>query len=54
MLGCLVAGLLIVLLFFVVPFPLWPFLIVGLVLLLILSAVFGVLQRLIGLLFGRR
>jgi hypothetical protein len=52
-LGCLVAGSLIVLLFFVVPFPLWPFLIVGLVLLLIVSAVFGVLQRLIGLLFGR-
>jgi len=52
--GCLVAGLLVILLFVIVPVPLWPFLIVGLIVLFVLAAVFGVLGRVMGALFGRR
>ena len=54
MVGCLVAGLLVILLFVIVPVPLWPFLIVGLIVLFVLAAVFGVLGRVMGALFGRR
>ncbi|HMJ81342.1 MAG TPA: hypothetical protein VK592_09880 [Candidatus Dormibacteraeota bacterium] len=53
MIGCLVAGLLVILLFVIVPVPLWPFLIVGLIVLFVLAAVFGVLARVMGALFGR-
>ena len=54
MVGCLVAGLLVILLFVIVPVPLWPFLIVGLIVLFVLAAVFGALGRVMGALFGRR
>jgi hypothetical protein len=52
--GCLLVGVLIMLLFVLVPFPFWPFLVVGLVLLLIVAAMLGVVQRIVGALFGRR
>jgi hypothetical protein len=51
--GCLVAALLIVLLFVLVPIPLWPFLIVGLVVLFVIAVALGLLKRFFGL-FTRR
>jgi hypothetical protein len=51
--GCLVAALLIVLLFVLVPIPLWPFLIVGLVVLFVIAAALGLLKGFFGL-FTRR
>lgn len=53
MIGCFIVGLLIILLFVVVPFPLWPLLVVGLVVLLVTAAAFGLLKGLIGAIFGR-
>jgi hypothetical protein len=52
--GCLLVGVLIILLFVLVPFQFWPLLVVGLVLLLIVASVLGVVQRIAGALFGRR
>ena len=53
MIGCLVVALLGVLLFVAVPFPLWPLLIVALVVLLVVAAAFGLLKGLFGAIFGR-
>jgi hypothetical protein len=53
MTGCLIVGLLVILLFVVVPWPLWPFLIVGLVVLFVIAAALGLLKGVFGALFGR-
>jgi len=52
--GCLVVTLLVVLLFVAVPFPLWPLLIVGLVVLFVIAAALGLLKGVFGAIFGRR
>ncbi len=53
MCGCLIAGLLVVLLFVLVPIPFWPFLVVGLVVLTIVAAALGLLRGVIGVIFRR-
>ena len=54
MCGCLVVGLLVILVSVVVPIPLWPLLVVGLVVLFVLAAVTGLLKGILGVIFGRR
>lgn len=54
MIGCVVAGLLVFLLFVVVPLPLWPLLIVALVVLVAIAAALGLLKGVWGAIFGRR
>jgi len=54
MMGCVVAGLLAILLFVVVPLPLWPLLIVALVVLVVVAAALGLLKGVWGGIFGRR
>jgi hypothetical protein len=51
--GCFIAGLVVILLFVLVPFPLWPLLIVGLVVVLIVAAALGLLKGVFGAIFGR-
>ncbi len=51
MIGCLVAGLLIVLLFVVVPVPLWPLLVVGLVVIFVIAAARGLLKGVLAAIF---
>ena len=53
MLGCLVTGLLLILLFVLVPIPLWPLLVIGLVVLVTIAAALGLLRGIVGALFGR-
>ena len=53
MCGCLIVGLLVVLLFGLVPIPFWPFLVVGLVVLTVLAAVLGLLKDVLGVIFRR-
>jgi hypothetical protein len=52
--GCLIAGLLVILMFVLVPFPLWPLLIVGLVIAFVIAAALGLLKGVFGAIFGRR
>jgi biopolymer transport protein ExbB/TolQ len=47
MCGCLIVGLFVVLLFVLVPLPLWPLLVVSLVVLVALAAALGFLRGLI-------
>lgn len=54
MIGCVVAGLLVILLFVVVPLPLWPLLIVALIVLVVIAAALGLLKGAWGAIFGRR
>ena len=54
MIGCVIAGLLVILLFVVVPLPLWPLLIVALIVLLVIAAALGLLKGVWGAIFGRR
>ena len=54
MLGCLVVGLLVVIAFAIVPLPLWPLLVVVLVVLFVVAAALGLLKGVIGAIFGRR
>jgi hypothetical protein len=53
MCGCLIVGLLVVLLFVLVPLPAWPVLVVGLVVLVALAAAFGLLKGVLGAIFRR-
>jgi hypothetical protein len=53
MIGCLVLGVLIILLFVLVPIPLWPLLIVALIVLLVIAAALGLLKGIVGAIFGR-
>jgi hypothetical protein len=52
--GCLATGLLVIVLFALVPLPLWPLLIVGLVVLIAIAAALGLLRGIVSALFGRR
>jgi hypothetical protein len=54
MLGCLISGLLVILLFVIVPLPLWPLLIVALIVLVAIAAATGFLKGVYGAIFGRR
>ena len=54
MCGCLVVGLLVILVFGVVQIPLWPLLVVGLGVLFVLAAVTGLLKGILGMILGRR
>ena len=54
MIGCVVAGLLVILLFVLVPLPLWPLLIVTLIVLVVIAAALGLLKGVWGAIFGRR
>jgi len=54
MIGCLVAAVLVVILFMIVPWPLWPFLIIGLIVLFVVAAAMGLLRGIFDVLFGRR
>jgi hypothetical protein len=51
--GCLVTALLVVLLFVIVPWPLWPFLIIGLIVLFAIAAALGLLKGIVGTIFRR-
>ncbi len=53
MCGCLIAGLLVVLLFVLVPLPLWPLLVVGLVVLVVVAGALGFLKGVIRVIFRR-
>lgn len=53
MCGCLITGLLVALLFVLVPIPFWPFLVVGLVILTVLAAALGLLKGVLGVIFRR-
>ena len=50
MTGCLIVGLLVILAFAVVPIPLWPLLIVALVVLFVIAGALGLLKGIFGLL----
>jgi hypothetical protein len=54
MIGCLVVGVLILILFALVPWPLWPVLIVALIVLFVVAAARGLLKGIFDALFGRR
>jgi hypothetical protein len=51
--GCLVTALLVVLLFMVVPWPLWPFLVVGLIVLFAIGAALGLFKGVINTILRR-
>lgn len=53
MCGCLIVGLLVVLLFVLFPIPFWPFLVVGLMVLTVLAAALGLLKGVFGVIFRR-
>jgi hypothetical protein len=54
MLGCFVAGVLVVLLFANVSIIWWPLLVIVLVILVVIAAAMGLLRGIFGTLFGRR
>lgn len=54
MIGCLIVGVLVLILFAVVPLIWWPILIVLLVVIFVVAAAMGLLKGIFGALFGRR
>lgn len=52
--GCLLAGILVILLFVLVPLPLWPLLVVGLVVVFVIAAALGLLRGVSRAIFRRR
>jgi hypothetical protein len=50
--GCLIVGLLVILAFAVVPIPLWPLLIIALIVLFVIAGALGLLKGIFGV-FGR-
>ena len=54
MLGCVLVGLLVIVLFIVVPWPLWPLLVIGLIVVFAIAAALGLLRGVFGGIFGRR
>jgi hypothetical protein len=54
MIGCLIVGILALLLFANTPLLLWPVIAIVLIVLVVLAAVFGVLNGILNALFGRR
>ena len=53
MIGCLVTALVVILLFMIVPWPFWPFLIVGLIILFVIAAALGLFKGIVGTIFRR-
>ena len=53
MIGCLLAGVVVILLFVLVPWPLWPFLVIALVVLFAIAAALGLLRGILGTIFRR-
>lgn len=53
MVGCLAVALIVFLLFVIVPWPFWPLLIVGLVVLFVVAAALGLLKGFFGTIFRR-
>lgn len=53
MIGCLVIGLLVILLFIIVPWPLWPFLVAGLIVLFVIAAALGLFKGIFNTIFRR-
>ena len=53
MCGCLIVGLLVVLLLGLVPIPFWPFLVLGLIVLTVLAAALGLLKGVLRVIFRR-
>lgn len=51
--GCLLAGLLVIALFVLVPIPLWPILVVVLIVLGVIAAALGLFRGVLRALFGR-
>ena len=54
MLGCFIAGVLVVILFANVSIIWWPLLVIGLVILGVVAAAMGLLRGVVDTLFGRR
>lgn len=54
MIGCLVVGILVLILFANVSVIWWPILVVALVVIFIVAAAMGLLRGIFGALFGRR
>ena len=54
MCGCLITGLLVALLFVLVPLPAWPLLVVALIVLVVIAGVLGLLRGILDAIFGRR
>lgn len=54
MTGCLIVGLLVILLFVVVPVALWPVLVVGLIVLCAVATALGLLRGVFGAILGHR
>jgi hypothetical protein len=53
MIGCLVTGLLVILLFVIVPWPFWPFLVIALVVLFAVAAALGLFRGILDAIFRR-
>jgi hypothetical protein len=51
--GCLVTGFLIVLLFAIVPWPFWPFLVIALIILFVVAAALGLFKGFMRTIFRR-
>ena len=54
MIGCLVVGILVLILFANTPWFLWPVIVIVLIVLTVMAALFGVLNGILNSLFGRR
>ena len=53
MIGCLVSGLLVILLFVIVPWPFWPFLVIALIVLFVVAAALGLFRGILDAIFRR-
>ena len=53
MIGCLVTGLLVILLFVIVPWPFWPFLVIALIVLFAVAGALGLLRGILDVIFRR-
>lgn len=54
MCGGLIFGVLVILLFVILPLPFWPLLVVALIVLMVITAALGQLRGILGAIFGRR
>ena len=54
MIGCLIVGILALILFANTPLILWPLIVVALIVLAVLAALFGALNGILDVLLGRR
>ena len=53
MIGCLLAGVVVILLFVIVPWPLWPILVIALIVLFAIAAALGLFRGILGTIFRR-